>query len=50
MGHRGGWHNLPFKETTMFTQLGRVSEETRNIVRHPPLNDGVQDWYFFMRY
>jgi hypothetical protein len=34
----------------MFTHLGKVSEETRNIVQNPPLNDGVQDWYFFARY
>lgn len=34
----------------MFTNLGKVSEETRNIVQHPMLNDGVQDYYYFARY
>lgn len=34
----------------MFTQLGRVSEETRHSLWHPPLNDGVQDWYFYVPY
>lgn len=34
----------------MFTHLGRVSKETRNVRWHPMMNDGMVNWWFDFRY
>lgn len=34
----------------MFTELGKISEETRMFIFHPGLNDGIQDWWHAVRY